>query len=111
VVCSYLGELPDPNRVRPWGRFHAVAGGYLEATGIRLVRGRTIDRNDVERKNPVIVVDEALAQAYFPGQDPIGRRVRSATRPSPSLPAAPWLEIVGVVASTPAFAIAEPPQA
>lgn len=102
------GELPDPNRVRPWGRFRAVAGGYFEAMGMRLTRGRSITQEDVDRRTSVIVVDEMLANAYFPGQDPIGRRILSSTRPDPSRPAPPWLEIVGVVANTPEFAIAEP---
>jgi predicted permease len=111
-VLGVEGELPDPNRVRPWGRFRAVAAGYFEAMGMRLKRGRTMTQADVDRRAPVIVVDEVLADAYFPGQDPIGKRLRSLVPPSPSRPAAGWMEIVGVVARTPTYAIAEPvPQA
>jgi predicted permease len=111
-VIMVEGELPNPNWVRPWGRFRAVAGGYFEAMGMRLKRGRTISQTDVDRRAPVVVVDEVLADAYFPGQDPIGKRVRSLAPQSPRLPPTPWLEIVGVVARTPSFAIAEPvPQA
>ena len=46
---------------------------------------------------------------YFPGQDPIGKRVRSATRQDPTLPTPPWLEIVGVVSNTPTGALTAPP--
>jgi putative ABC transport system permease protein len=48
-----------------------------------------------------------LADAYFPGQDPIGRRIRSGA-PITAKPAPPWLTIVGVVASTPTMALGEP---
>jgi predicted permease len=95
-------ELPDPRQQRRqfvW--FRAIAGGYLETAGIRVVRGRTISQSDVDRREPVVVVDQALAAMYFPGQDPIGKRVRSSAPPNPKLPAPPWLEIVGLVASTP----------
>jgi predicted permease len=95
-------ELPDPSQQRRqfvW--FRAVAGGYLETAGIRLIRGRTITQSDVDRREPVVVVDEALVAMYFPGQNPIGKRIRSSAPRNPKLPAPPWLEIVGLVATTP----------
>lgn len=75
---------------------------------MRLLRGRTIDRGDVERREAVVVVNKALADAFFPGQDPIGRRVRSSTPPNSTLPIPPWLTIIGVVSNTPTIALAEP---
>jgi hypothetical protein len=75
--------------------------GAAKVWCIRLIRGRTIGRSDVDRREPIVVVDLALAAMYFPGQDPIGKRVRSATRADPKLPTPPWLEIVGVVSNTP----------
>jgi putative ABC transport system permease protein len=62
----------------------------------------------VARGERVIMIDEALADMYFPGQDPVGRRVRSAAPSNPALPQAPWLEIVGVVANTATGALTEP---
>jgi putative ABC transport system permease protein len=94
----------DDGTLRPRALFYAVAGGYFEATGIRLLRGRFIDRGDVERGEPVAVVNTALADALFPNQDPLGRRFRSSTSPN----APPWLEIVGVVSNTPVASLAEP---
>jgi len=103
-------EVENPQQLRrQFAWFRAVAGGYLETAGIRLKRGRTITQSDVDRREPVVVVDEALAAMYFPGQDPIGKRVRSAAPPNPRLPAAPWLEIVGVVANTPTGTLTAPP--
>jgi predicted permease len=103
-------ELNNPDQLRrQFAWFRAVAGGYLETAGIRLIRGRTITRGDVDRREPVVVIDEALAAMYFPGQDPIGKRVRSAVRADPKMPTPPWLEIVGVVANTPVGALTAPP--
>jgi putative ABC transport system permease protein len=102
-------EVAEPGQMRRqfvW--FRAVADRYIETAGIRLIRGRTIQRSDVDRRQPVVVVDEALAAMYFPGQDPIGKRVRSSARPNTSLPTPPWLEIVGLVSSTPTIVLTAP---
>jgi putative ABC transport system permease protein len=103
------GELPDPSQQRRqfvW--FRAVAGSYLEAAGLRLQQGRALSRSDVDRGAPVVMIDEALADMYFPGQDPIGKRVRSSAPRIPGMSPPPWLEIVGIVASTPTGALTEP---
>jgi putative ABC transport system permease protein len=102
------GELPDPERPRPWVFFRGIGGSHDEAMGMKLLRGRAIERGDIERGEPNVVVNKAFADALFPGQDPIGHRVRSSTPPRSKLPAPPWLMIVGVVSDTPAFALAEP---
>ncbi len=98
----------DDGTLRPWALFYAVADGYFEATGIRLLRGRFIDRGDVERGEPVAVVNAALADALFPNQDPLGKRFRSSIPPTSSPNTPPWLEIVGVVSNTPVASLAEP---
>jgi putative ABC transport system permease protein len=111
TFCFEQTVLPegvvDDGTLRPRALFHAVAGGYFEATGIRLRRGRFVDRADVERGAPVAVVNTALAEALFPNQDPLGKRFRSSTAPASSPNAPPWLEIVGIVSNTPVFSLAE----
>ncbi|HEY1308232.1 MAG TPA: ABC transporter permease [Vicinamibacterales bacterium] len=103
-------ELNDPSQLRrQFAWFRAVSGRYLETAGIRLKRGRTITHSDVELREPVVVIDEALAAMYFPGRDPIGKRVRSAAPANPRMPTPPWLEIVGVVANTPTATLTAPP--
>lgn len=102
------GELDDPTRVRPWVFFRAIGGSYNDAMGMTLLRGRTIDRGDVDRGEPNVVVNKAFADAYFPGQDPMGRRIRSGAPPNSRIPAAPWLTIVGIVSNTPTMALNEP---
>jgi putative ABC transport system permease protein len=103
------GELFDPKRVRPFVAFRAVAGSYTEVLRTPLLRGRSLTRADVDRREANIVVNKVIADAYFPGQDAIGRRVRASVPPNSKLPTPPWWTIVGVVANTPTIALAEAP--
>lgn len=52
-----------------------VTPGYFETMGIELVRGRFFEDGDDAKALPVIIVDERLARRFWPGQDPIGRRM------------------------------------
>jgi putative ABC transport system permease protein len=91
------GRIPRPVAQR------AVAGGYFEAMGMRMVRGRGLNRGDVDRQEPVVVVDEAMVHAYFPDEDPIGRRVAFGYGSTNG----PWRTIVGVVRNTVTMGLAE----
>ncbi|MGA9882540.1 MAG: ABC transporter permease [Candidatus Acidiferrales bacterium] len=55
--------------------FYGVQPDYLKAMGIPLIRGRFINAQDTGHSPFVIVIDQEFAKLYFPGQDPIGRRV------------------------------------
>src|SRR5262249_53124136 len=52
-------------------------------------------------------VNQAFANVYFPGRDPIGERVLSSTPPNSSLPPPAWMKIVGIVSNTPVETLAE----
>lgn len=52
-----------------------VTPGYFEAMGVRLVRGRFFEESDGARSRPVVIVDEKLARRFWPGEDPVGRRM------------------------------------
>jgi predicted permease len=103
------GRATTPGTTPPFSLFRAIAGGYFEAMRIRLRRGRTIDRGDVDRREPVAVVNQAFADKIFPNQDAVGQRVASnLPPPTPGAPAGlAWLSIVGVVADTPIRALGE----
>ena len=73
--------------------WNIVTPGYFETLGLRLVRGRTFDERDRAGSTPVIVINETLAARYFPGEDPIGRRMR------PGFNTATLREIVAVVST------------
>jgi predicted permease len=70
-----------------------ASSGVFEALGMTLVRGRLFDERDTEEALPAVVVNQAMAEKYFPGVDPIGLRLRTGEKPSD----APWATIVGVV--------------
>lgn len=79
----------------PQGANDIVMPGYFETMGIRLLQGRTFDAHDAPGAPLVAIVDERLAHRFFPGQNPIGRRVKWGTPTSTD----PWTTIVGVVES------------
>lgn len=53
----------------------SVTPGYFEALGIHMVRGRSFDERDNDTALHVVIVDERLAQHFWPDRDPIGRRM------------------------------------
>jgi predicted permease len=73
---------------------NAVGEDYFSVLHIALRRGRVFTHEDGPDSAPVAVVSEKFANQYFPGTDPIGRRVRGVGDKEE-----PWLTIVGVVAT------------
>jgi putative ABC transport system permease protein len=84
----------------PGALFAPVTSDYFRTLGLDIVRGRGIEADDREGGVPVTVVNEALAQRYFPGEDPIGRRIQSGETS---------YEIVGVVRSYSNVGLRDPP--
>ncbi len=82
-------ESPGNNAKGDW---QVVSDGAFEALGERLLRGRTFTTGDTAEALPVAVVNETLARTYWPGQDPIGRRIRMGSRTT-----RPWMTVVGLV--------------
>ncbi len=70
-----------------------VTADYFKAMGISLIRGRFFEPRDSDTAPPVTIVDESLAQTYWPNQDPIGKRLHGGGRQSN----APWATIIGIV--------------
>jgi predicted permease len=71
-----------------------IVGDYFEALGITLLRGRFLSQQDTRESEPVVVINDALAKAFWGDQDPVDQRIAFGT-PSGHLP---WMRIVGVVA-------------
>jgi putative ABC transport system permease protein len=90
ILLIVEGAPEVPRELRPNAVLNVTSASYADAIGMRIVKGRWI-RDD--ETGPVYVMSEALVQRYFPGQDPIGLRVRL-----------PWVNdrsfatVVGVVA-------------
>ena len=80
---SNRAPLIDTSRVSP---------EYFHLLGMTLLRGRLFSDRDLEETPSIAVVNEAAARTFWPGQDPVGKRIRL----DPDKPA--WTSIVGVIA-------------
>ncbi len=88
----YIVGKPKPARESdmPYGLWYEVEPDYLKVMEIPLKRGRFVAAQDTERSPLVTVIDEDLAEKYFPGEDPIGRSIVDPFVGKPT-------EIVGIV--------------
>ncbi len=71
-----------------------VTGNYFAAAGIPLLRGRTFTDADRADSPLVAIVNRTLAERYWPGQDPIGKRLKIGVKESQT----PWMTVVGEIA-------------
>jgi len=73
-----------------------VGGGYFSTLKVPLLRGRAFNERDTKDSPRVIIIDQAMAEQYFPGEDPIGKRL--GVDPGNDNENYVMSEIVGVVA-------------
>ncbi|HEY2431954.1 MAG TPA: ABC transporter permease [Vicinamibacterales bacterium] len=89
---------------RPRANIAAVSGGYFAAMGIPRIAGRAFDDRDRAEGPDVAIVNTTLAGRYWPGQDPIGKRIRTDDDPK-----TPWTTVVGLVVDTRQLGLKEAP--
>ncbi|HEU4766009.1 MAG TPA: FtsX-like permease family protein, partial [Pyrinomonadaceae bacterium] len=77
----------------PMALYRVVSPDYFRAMGIPLQRGRFFDSRDTAESPAVIVVNRRLAEHFWPGEDPTGKRLKIGPLDSPN----PWATIAGVV--------------
>ena len=86
-------EVADQKR-RPLAGFNAVGTDYFQVMGIPIRRGRAFEQRDTETSPPVAIVNEFMANRFWPNHDPLGKRFRMVEgKGKPG----PWVEVVGVV--------------
>jgi len=78
----------------------AITPGLLDALGIPLVRGREFNSADARDSEPVVMVNRALVERYWPGEEGLGRRLRIAGRDA---------VVVGITSTTKVRSLGEPP--
>jgi predicted permease len=105
-VLFMPGRSTRPSDAPPIGR-HYVSPGYFHAAGIALRRGRLITDDDRDGRPSVVVINETAARRFWPGEDPIGKRVWFGGG-SAFMDPAHSLEIVGIVADVKYWPANEP---
>jgi putative ABC transport system permease protein len=90
---TIAGRTPDEQATYPFLNYEAVTPRYFESTGLRVLRGRGFTAQDRAEAPRVAVLGESVARRFWPGDDPVGSRIKWGAPDGP----APWLEVVGVV--------------
>jgi putative ABC transport system permease protein len=85
------GRAVDP-AVRTSASFFGVSPDYFSTLDIRIVRGRAFSERDDENAAPVVIINEMMAAKYWPGEDPIGKRMTISYNDTPPR------QIVGIAA-------------
>jgi len=94
VLLEGQGDTPDEWNRNGAVNWESVTSRYFEAMNIRLLRGRIFDVRDTAAASPSTIVSEETATRLWPGQDPLGRRLRLNLYDDRR-----WHTVVGVVAT------------
>jgi putative ABC transport system permease protein len=88
----------------PCAEARTSSPGYFRAMGLQLVSGRLFDARDTQERPRVVIINSAMARRFFPGEDPLGKRIAAGNTAQPT-----WMEIVGVVGDVRHFGPAKEP--
>lgn len=103
------GSAPiAPGQRLPPVFFDSISPGYFRTIAMPLLAGRDFDARDTGAAPPVVIVNETLAARLWPGENPVGQRLRSLGAGNAPGPA---IEIVGLVRNAQYAAVGEPPKA
>jgi len=92
-IMRFEGRPPVTVSQAPVANYFSVTPAFFETMGIRLTQGRFFNTRDVQESPLVGIVNQTLVDRYFPGENPIGKRLEIGFAVPPR-----WREIVGVVA-------------
>jgi putative ABC transport system permease protein len=88
------GQSASETQAKPTTPLEVAGPDYFRAFGMPMLRGRSFLDSDRDSTAPVAIVSEAAARRYWPGQDPVGKRIRIRYNNSN------WWTVVGVVGDT-----------
>ncbi|HUI55054.1 MAG TPA: FtsX-like permease family protein [Bryobacteraceae bacterium] len=83
------GRPPNPPGVYDSADYRPVTAGYFESIGIPIKRGRSFDERDDEDHALVVIINEAMARQFRPGEDAVGKRLKFGDEN--------WRTIIGIV--------------
>ncbi len=95
VLFTIQDRPLSPGTMAPQAAFRLVSPGLFDALAIPLLRGRGFDDRDAETGMPVIVLDQAAAERFWPGEDPLGKHIGLGYESRDGQPR--WREVVGIV--------------
>ncbi len=105
-------DSPVPEDRRPDGvAYRVVSPHYLRTMGTELRQGRPLSRADGQDGTPAVLVSEAMAKVFWPGESALGRQVRIGLSPTPGRTGQNWLPeatVVGVVEDVHLLGLSEP---
>jgi putative ABC transport system permease protein len=90
------GQTDELAAANPYLNYEAVMPNYFETLRIPILRGRGFEEGDREGSPLVVIVSQSTARRVWPGQDPVGRRIRWAGDDD----IGKWRTVIGVVADT-----------
>jgi len=85
-----------PAGERPEIDFRRASTGYFQTMSIPLLSGRLVTEQDVTNNSSFVVINDAMAKRFWPGEDPVGKRISTIVSSGQQVP---WQTIVGVVGS------------
>lgn len=91
--CDFEGAASSDADHPPEAGQLIVGADYFRILGVPLRRGRSFEPADETAKAPVAIVNESFANRFWPGENPIGKRLRRARAGRPE----PWMTVVGLV--------------
>ena len=118
VPVGVADQEPVANREeedkRPAIGYSYVLPNYFETLGVPIIRGRTFTPEEADTQAPVVVISEATARRFWPGQDPIGKRLNiglergTMSFPGQKDPYIPTSEVIGVARNLRNLALSNP---
>jgi len=102
------GRAPLPIDKWPPANYRSVSPNYFHALNIPVLQGRPFTDRDNEQAPTVLLVNQSIAEKYFPGENVVGKRINFGRTDSNQQPI--WREIVGVVADVKNMELKEQPE-
>ena len=109
TVGFNIADRPSAPYARPSSNMAIVSAGFFQTAGIQLLKGRVFTEKDDADSPPVLVVNRAFADRFFPGEDAVGKRIEPGA--TSDARGTRMREIVGVVGNARQSPMAARPEA
>jgi putative ABC transport system permease protein len=100
------GRAPSAPGQIPMANYDIVTPDYFGTMQIPLLKGRDFSWGDTPQSQQVVIINQAMARKYWPGEDPLGKRFRQGG----STDEFPWMIVVGVVGDIREYNVLTPPR-